>query len=1076
MKIIIDDHEIDIGDQDIVDVPSLKEHGAFHKTTDTDLFLFGQNGMTFAGQRGQVICRQGDDAEFLYFLLSGKVSLSAEEKLVTFLEGRSGHFGWNRFEDRYAFSATVESETATLFKMHKDALLSLFQNKKSLGEQLYLYCIPFGAYLFFRIFNLESFVVDQEDFHTSFQGRFYRPGAVVFNKGEKGDKFYIIASGSAKVTTNHPGEPEKIVNHLHGGEYFGEIALLEDQVRAATVSATENLAVFTLSRDAFNSFLSGRKGKFVRKYLRENINKYTVEIDDITIGSAPDCAIRIASEKIAPYHVGLTRKTTHDGRKQYVVRPLDLSSPLCSVYVNRQEIIGETALKEKDDVYVGSFRIIIDAHEGTIRVLEIDYYSLLAEKLHYEIDKNLIIDLVSFPAESHELVCIMGPSGCGKTTLLEMISGAKKQTSGNILYNQDPLYENLKFYQDSFGFVAQDDILFSELTVFENLYFSAKLRDPFIDRKKLDERISEVLKRLKLFDKKDKRVGSVEKKGLSGGERKRVNIARELVFGPHVLFVDEPTSGLSSKDSEEIVSLLREIADTGKLVFVVLHQPSSKIYKMFDKIVLLDQGGKLVYTGSVIECIDYMKEAVNEKSPAECPQCGICQPEHIFEILELKTDGGERRFSPDFWQKRFQEKFGEQPHLSDKADDTRKKTGRERKKTLGEDVRQMGILLRRTFLVKVKDWHNVFVSLGAPIAIAMLIGYILDYCPTGGSYSFYQNKLILTYLFIGVIFSVFIGLTNSVRDIVSEQAVFNNESKVRLRVRWYVLSKFLVLSFIAAIQVAIFLLVCNVMLHIEDMFILFFIFLYMGAIFGVSLGLFLSSFARTSDSVVNWIPLVLIPQIILGGALIEYEDIKMSSYVSGDAAIPVFCQVIPSRWAHEAVVVAQATLNLRDVAIKKSNMEIKEVKQRIRQPADGDTVDKGELAALRERKKQLLKEKAGIDDKYPIKSSQNELMEEAVMDANGQYTGYKESMVDGDSGKDHPFLTTYNLVENHENIGKGWLFGPFYAEYKGIAVGGTFYEIMTVYFNTMVLLAMTVLDLALCMVIMRRKRRKHLYV
>jgi ABC-type multidrug transport system ATPase subunit len=181
--------------------------------------------------------------------------------------------------------------------------------------------------------------------------------------------------------------------------------------------------------------------------------------------------------------------------------------------------------------------------------------------------------------------------------------------------------------------VPQDDILFGELTVFENLMFSAKLREPFSDRNVLAGRIDVVLERLRLSDRMHDLVGSVEKKGLSGGQRKRVNIARELIFDPHVLFLDEPTSGLSSKDSEEIVGFLRDIADMGKLVIVVLHQPSSKIFKTFDRIIFLDQGGRLVFTGPVLECLNYMKEVEHDHTPTECPVCGTCQPELIFDVL-----------------------------------------------------------------------------------------------------------------------------------------------------------------------------------------------------------------------------------------------------------------------------------------------------------------------------------------------------------------------------------------------------------------------------------------------------------
>ena len=603
----------------------------------------------------------------------------------------------------------------------------------------------------------------------------------------------------------------------------------------------------------------------------------------------------------------------------------------------------------KDDIVFADFKVIVDPVRKSVNLQRTNFYQLHVENLKLSIDEKQIIDEISFDAESGELVCIMGPSGCGKSTILELIYGSRKQTSGSISYNNDPLDENLDYYRNSFGFVPQDDILFPELTVFQNLYFSAKLREPLATDEELTRKIDFTLHKLKLLEHKNSRVGSVEEKGLSGGQRKRVNIARELIFDPHVLYLDEPTSGLSSKDSEDIVDVLRSLANNGKLIFIVLHQPSSKIYKNFDKIVFLDKGGKLVFTGDVVECISYMKEVIETDDPDICPTCETTQPEIIFEVLEAKKQNGDRKYSPDFWKQRFKE---HNQILTDE-DDVEIMVGAKPfvdKTSLKEHAIQMMMLMKRVFLLKLHNRNNLVLAVGAPIVISILLAVILYNTDASGTYSFYNNKLILVYLFVGVIFSVFLGLTNSVRDIVSEKAIYNLESKIKLKIPWYVLSKFLVISLIAAVQIMLFVIIGNTILEIKGMFFEFFTILFLVEILGVAFGLFLSTIVKSSEAVVNWIPIILIPQIILGGALIEFEDMSRDLYLDAQQVIPEICQIIPSRWAHEALIVAQATQNPRDAHLTESSIIISDLSSSIR---DLSKIDKksSEVKELKKKKK-----------------------------------------------------------------------------------------------------------------------------
>ena len=139
------------------------------------------------------------------------------------------------------------------------------------------------------------------------------------------------------------------------------------------------------------------------------------------------------------------------------------------------------------------------------------------------------------------------------------------------------------------------------------LYYNGKLCLSDLTEEELHDRIIELLKNLDLMSTKDLKVGNVLEKTISGGQRKRLNIGLELLREPSVLFVDEPTSGLSSRDSENIMDLLKELTLKGRIIFVVIHQPSSDIYKMFDKMFILDVGGYCVYYGNPVEALLYFK-------------------------------------------------------------------------------------------------------------------------------------------------------------------------------------------------------------------------------------------------------------------------------------------------------------------------------------------------------------------------------------------------------------------------------------------------------------------------------------
>ena len=272
---------------------------------------------------------------------------------------------------------------------------------------------------------------------------------------------------------------------------------------------------------------------------------------------------------------------------------------------------------------------------------------------------------MSFRVESGNLVGIIGGSGVGKTTLLKVMNGKQMPTSGYLYINGYDIHSESEAIKGLIGYVPQDDMLIEELTVYQNLYFNARLCFGDYNEQQLKDLVEKVLVDLDLFDIRELQVGDVLNKKVSGGQRKRLNIGLELMREPVVLFVDEPTSGLSSHDSEMVMNLLKKQALHGKLVFIIIHQPSSNILKMFDRLWLLDKGGYMVYDGDPVEALVYFKTESSQANAAEseCPNCGNVNTENILNIIEAKVvnndgyPGKERQISPEEWYKRYLRKM-----------------------------------------------------------------------------------------------------------------------------------------------------------------------------------------------------------------------------------------------------------------------------------------------------------------------------------------------------------------------------------------------------------------------------------
>jgi len=513
---------------------------------------------------------------------------------------------------------------------------------------------------------------------------------------------------------------------------------------------------------------------------------------------------------------------------------------------------------------------------------------------------------INFSECQGRLVGIMGASGAGKTTLLNVLSGITTPSQGEVLINGINLHKQKEMLDGVIGLIPQDDLLIEELTVFENLYFSAKFCFKDMPEAEIVNKVNSVLKSLGLYERKDLKVGNSLNKLISGGQRKRLNIALELIREPSVLFVDEPTSGLSSRDSENVMDLLRELTLKGKLIFVVIHQPSSQIYKMFDKMIILDTGGYMVYYGHPIDCISYFKTADNQvkSEEGECPVCGNSTPEVIFDIIEAqKVDEygnfkDERKVAPQQWEQRFREKV-----TPEKIDDVTN----EPPKNLHVPswFKQFLIYLRRDFKSKVSNAQYIFLNLTEAPLLGLILSFLIRYTdPNNKEYVFYDNENIVPYIFMSIIVALFLGLTVSAEEIFRDRKILKREEFLNLSRSSYLIAKVVILTTISAIQALLYVLVGNSILGFEpSMFVSFWVALFPMFVFANMLGLNISSAFNSAVTIYILIPLLMIPQMALGGSMFAFN--KLNQIIGSVGKVPIIAEIMPSRWAYEALMVRQ---------------------------------------------------------------------------------------------------------------------------------------------------------------------------
>src|SRR5215471_1190578 len=546
------------------------------------------------------------------------------------------------------------------------------------------------------------------------------------------------------------------------------------------------------------------------------------------------------------------------------------------VYVNGGRVSGRYLLKSEDVVQIGPFVLQGDTVKGiaifdtrsTPRIDAIAVTETISAGRGHPARK--LLDEVSLAIEANEFVGVLGPSGAGKSVLIKALNGMRRTTSGRILINNLDLYQHVDSLKQSIGYVPQDDIIHRELTVYRTIYYVARLRlSRDVGADELDQIINEVIDVTGLSDRRDVRVSQ-----LSGGQRKRVSVAVELLTKPSIIFLDEPTSGLDPAAEERMMKLFRQIAESGHTVILTTHAMEN--VGLFDRIALLmrgrlifygtpDEALKFVGATSFIELYNKLETSFESKVSAleRLPAKATKRQQRAYDQAREKIADE----AADDWRNRFMATEGhrryiEQP-LSRVHDEIQTSPQKRHGRRLFDTLRQFFTLLRRYAQVLASDKWNLTILLGQAPVIGLLIFLVVG-----------KNDPRDFAFFILALVSIWFGTAVAARELVKERAIFQRERMMNLRLVPYVVSKLFLLSLIVALQTTLLFGTVKI-LHYAGLMSLpgnFFgvpqllVMALTGSV-GVALGLFVSALVGTSEVATSLVPLILIPQILFAGLI-----------------------------------------------------------------------------------------------------------------------------------------------------------------------------------------------------------------
>jgi ABC-type multidrug transport system ATPase subunit/pSer/pThr/pTyr-binding forkhead associated (FHA) protein len=678
----------------------------------------------------------------------------------------------------------------------------------------------------------------------------------------------------------------------------------------------------------------------------------------ISIGRTPDNQIVVSHPQVSSKHAQIVKQ----GSDLFLV---DLGSAN-GTYVRGQRVAPNQRVPVQNDerVYIGPMPLVLHVTGNQVNVVVEDQagwagkplYEIEAWDLFLEVpdrdrkgEMKTLLDHVSFKALPGDMIALMGPSGAGKTTLLLTLNGYLPPTAGQVRINGEDLYLIYDALRGSIGYVPQDDIVHPELTVFEAVKYSARFRlPPDYSDEEIDRRVDETLRDLGLEAVQNLQIGKPEAKVLSGGQRKRVNIAMELVTDPVILFLDEPTSGLAADDTTALINLLHDLTKkTGKTIIMTIHQPAKDEFEKFNLCFIMGYGGIPTYFGPTGESSYAFFRSITERGG---PPRRVDNPRDMFDMLNVRERavhdehkrrdpnaprGPARLEAARAWRAEF---FQNANTVYQKMYSGRRAVGTDPAakgvphKATVDKLRQLGLLMSRYWKVKTRDRAGAMIMfLQAPI-IGIMLAFVfagehkavpfwclgalqeLSKKTSGGAGS---TDLLASMvptadhsaaMFFVVVSCVWFGTSNSAREIVTERAVYLRERMVNLQLVNYVLSKFIILAGVCVIQCVCLLGIVFFTLGFNGgpiAFLLELITMVAVAINACALGLLLSTVVVSAEAAMALTPIALIPQVVLGGLMVPMTTNPM---------LRPLMYIMPARWGFEGSIAQERAAVQNDPA------------------------------------------------------------------------------------------------------------------------------------------------------------------
>ena len=612
-----------------------------------------------------------------------------------------------------------------------------------------------------------------------------------------------------------------------------------------------------------------------------NKNSNTIEQDITIIGRNPKADIYIDNFNVSWNHAKIVKEGS-----SYYIYDLDSTN---GTYVNGISVKNKVEIKPSDRITLGVYSFIFQENKNrNLSIINVNRkgFTIDAKNITFTVnnDKKLLND-ISFTVYPGEIVGIMGLSGAGKTTLLKILSGYTSPTEGQVFINGLDLYKNFERVKNTIGYVPQEDVLYPELTVYEALMYSFKLRlKEKLSKEEIDKRINTILKDLALpLDIKNVKIGSPDEKGISGGQRKRVNIAMELLADPEIIFLDEPTSGLSSVDAKIVMEKLKELSERGKTIILTIHQPSLVNYKTMDNLTVLTSGKLAYYGPNYPDSIKYFNSEPYTEEVLNDPDMAL---------IGLFNGETEKNIN---WQEKYKKSEYYKKFVVDRTGKNKNNNSNFDKNTTPSALKQFTTLISRYFKIKIKDKLNTTILLLQAPVIAILLAFLFN----GDGVQFNKEHPSVL-LFIIVISAMWFGIINSVKEIVSEKAILERERIIGLKLVPYIMSKFIVLAILSLVQVVLLVGIVKLTIPNFDLsYLRLTTLIFITALSGVSIGLLVSAVAKSVSQALSFVPLVLLPMIIFGGGMMPIVDMPTNK-LKLDAYRVSF--LMPTRWSLEEAV------------------------------------------------------------------------------------------------------------------------------------------------------------------------------